>query len=757
MAGAASLTFNIIGRDQTQSAFRSAAAGAKKLGAGMKAGIAGAAMAIAGGGILSVGNDMIQIASDISESTSKVTTLLGDFSDGAIETAEVSAKAMGISKNEYLAAIGNMAAVDRAMGTNKAQAAKLAGEYVALSADLGSFNNASSAEVQEALTASLAGEYEMLKKYGIVVNDTTLAAEAQRIGMEKQGSTWDSAQKRQLSYNIIMRSTKAAQGDFARTSSGLANSTKIVQARFTDLKGVLGAKLLPAAVKVMGWLDKGIDIAYKLGGALRPLMAHIRAFTNSLRGNSDAGEGATGTMAKWSRAGKAVAAWIRNDLVPAVKTIAAWIKNDFVPAVKAVAGWLGRTLGPVIVAVAQNVRTHIIPAVQGLIAKFREAWPTISRVIQILGKVVEVVISRVAPVLVKLVGVYLSKVIATMGTVWSAVWKVVKVVIDVGEKVVAAGRKFWDFAQDVGGAVKRGYDAVREWIGKAVDKVKALPGDALRAVGDLGRTLYQKGIDLLQGFINGIKDKAREIPGMLKDVVVSPINAVLPGFLEIGSPSKLTRRWGRWTVEGFELGLKDRDKRVGTAMEKLTGRVAAAVDKLKAKVDSSKQIASDIRSSFADLADITTLETGPEAAKGFLAQLADRAVMAERFAKAVTALRRKGLDRRAIEDLTAAGVEGGLPAAEELLRGGIGQANTLMRRIHAAGGSLGAREAYARTGIAVDARGRAVVGTGRQRVAIDLNLSGASDDITAAIINAIRKQVRVSGGDVNVVLGTARR
>lgn len=757
MAGAASLTFNIIGNDQTKAAFSSAAAGAKKLGAGMKAGLAGAAMAIAGGGIMQVGNDMIQIASDISESTSKVTTLLGDFADGAMETAETSAKAMGISKNEYLAAIGNMAAVDRAMGTNKAQAAKLAGEYVALSADLGSFNNASSAEVQEALTASLSGEYEMLKKYGIVVNDTTLAAEAQRIGMEKHGSTWDSAQKRQLSYNIIMRSTKAAQGDFARTSGGLANSTKILQARFTDLKGEIGAKLLPVAVKVVGWLNTGLDVARKFGTWLAPATAAVSAFFRGLSGGGPASGQASGGLSKMFAAGKKVSTWIKTEFLPAAARFGTWIKTVAVPAVQTFAVRLGQILGPIIASVASTVRTHIIPAVAGLVGRFREAWPTISKVLSILGSLGKFIATKIVPIVLNLVGPILGKMIGIFGTVWSAVWKVVGVVIKVGETVISAGKKFWSFVTDIGGAVKQGYEAVQEWIGKAVDKVKALPGDVLSGLGDLGRTLWQKGIDLLTGMIDGIVEKAKDLPGIVKDKVVGAVTGAIKSGFGLFSPSRLFRQYGQWTIEGFELGVKDREKKVSAAMEKLTERVTAAVEKLKAKVESSKQIASDIRSSFADFANITNLDTGPEAAKGFLAQLADKAAQAERFAKAVTALRKKGLDRRAIEDLTAAGVEGGLPIAEELLKGGIGTANTLMARIRDAGGELGAREAYARTGIAVDARGRAVVSAGRQRVAVDLNINGASDEITAAIINAIRKQIRVSGGDVNVVLGTARR
>lgn len=753
MAGAASLAFNIIGHDKTKAAFSSAANGAKKLGAGMKAGIAGAAVALAGGGVLSLGNDMIQIASDVGESTSKVITLLGDMADGTLEFAETSAAVAGISKREYLAAVGNIAAVDVAMGTNKKEAAKLANEYVKLSADLGSFNNASSAEVQEALTASIAGEYEMLKRYGIVVNDVTLSQEAQRIGMKKVGSTWDSAQKRQLSYNIVMRSTKAAQGDFARTSGGLANQTKIVQARFEDLKGALGSKLLPAAVKVMGRLNKGIDIAYRLGGALSPLVRGVETFFKALGGGSELNE-FSGRLRTANNAGVRVSMWIRNDFLPAAKRFGAWVKTEAIPAVRDFAVKLGQILGPIIASVASTVRTHIIPAVERLIGRFKEAWPTIQRVLSILGNLAQFIATKIVPVVLNLVGPILGKMIDVMGTVWSIVWKVVGVVIKVGETVVRAGKRFWDFVTDVGSAVESAYNKVKEWIGKAVDKIKAMPGDVLNGLGDLTDDLVQKGKDVVQGFINGIKEKAKELPGVVADFMLSPVNKLLPEKLEIHSPSRLTRRYGQWVVEGFALGAKDRTKKVDDAMEAMTARVTKAVDRLKALSEKSRGIASDIKGSFADFGNVSSLETGPDAAKSFLAQLEDRASKAERFDKVVRALRKKGLDKRAIEDLTAAGVEGGLPIAEQLMSGGIGQTNALLKRIRAAGERLGNSEAYARTGMAVDAEGRAIIGRGKTRQVVDLKLSGDGTELVEAIVKALRKKIRASGGDVNVVLGT---
>ncbi len=302
-----SLLFNILANDRTAGGLNSASGRMNKF----KAATSVAAIGILGAATV-MGKQAISIASDTAESTSKVNTLLGKSAASALAFAETSATAFGMSKTEALGSVGSMAAVQVAMGATQKEAAKLSVEYTKLSADLGSFNNASSAEVQEALTASLSGEYEMLKKYGIVVNDTTLAAEAARIGMKKSGATWDSAQKKQLSYNIIMASTKAAQGDFARTSDGLANQTKIMSARMEDLQGKIGAKLLPAVVAVAGafnnlltWTEKNEGKTKMLAIAAGSLATAVVLTAVGIRAWAAACAVATAATNLWTFAKKA--------------------------------------------------------------------------------------------------------------------------------------------------------------------------------------------------------------------------------------------------------------------------------------------------------------------------------------------------------------------------------------------------------------------------------------------------------------------
>jgi TP901 family phage tail tape measure protein len=115
-------------------------------------------------------------------------------------------------------------------------------------------------------------------------------------------------------------------------------------------------------------------------------------------------------------------------------------------------------------------------------------------------------------------------------------------------------------------------NTVRSFITRAVDAVKAFPGKVARGLGNLGSRLYQAGRDLIQGFINGIKDMAGAAIGAAGDIAIGAVDKV-KGFLRIGSPSKVMAEIGNWTAEGFANGLKEMIPKVETAA-KITAEIA---------------------------------------------------------------------------------------------------------------------------------------------------------------------------------------
>ncbi len=242
--GAEQIKSKLLDVGRTGGGARDTLEGLAKIGrgaltAGMVAG--GAAIAVVGGLLAST----IGPASDLNETINKVGVVFGEQADSVLRFGENSATALGMSTNAALAAAGTYGNLFRAMGIGEATSAKMSTTLVQLAADLASFNNANPQEVLDALRSGLAGETEPLKRFGINLNEATLKAQALEMGLWDGKGTLDASARAQAAYALIMEQTSLAQGDFARTSGGLANQQRILAATLENLRAKVGTAFLP--------------------------------------------------------------------------------------------------------------------------------------------------------------------------------------------------------------------------------------------------------------------------------------------------------------------------------------------------------------------------------------------------------------------------------------------------------------------------------------------------------------------------------
>ena len=136
---------------------------------------------------------------------------------------------------------------------------------VKLAADLSSFNNISVEDSLNALRSGLSGETEPLKRFGIALNETTLKNKAFAMGFGEIKGVMDPAIKAQVTYALVMEQTTLAQGDYARTASGTANTMKTLTAKFQDAKVAIGNALMPAFRALLAVLDLLIPVLEAIG------------------------------------------------------------------------------------------------------------------------------------------------------------------------------------------------------------------------------------------------------------------------------------------------------------------------------------------------------------------------------------------------------------------------------------------------------------------------------------------------------------
>lgn len=255
----------------------------------------------------------IDAASDLNETLSKSQQIFGDASKAVEEFASNSAKQFGMSKQTAIDAAASFGVFGKSAGLTGKDLSTFSTDLVALSADLASFGNTTPEEAALALGAALRGEAEPIRRFGVLLDDATLRQEALSMGIIKTTKEALTPQEKVLAANAaILKQTADAQGDFARTSDGVANQQRILEATFKDLQTEIGQKLLPtfnAALTslndFLGDLDvedvmsfaKAIGVAatafgaFKLGSLIKDmggLTGILKATTGGVQGLSKA-------------------------------------------------------------------------------------------------------------------------------------------------------------------------------------------------------------------------------------------------------------------------------------------------------------------------------------------------------------------------------------------------------------------------------------------------------------------------------------
>lgn len=124
-------------------------------------------------------------------------------------------------------------------------------ELVGRAGDLASFKNISLDVANNGLAAIFTGQAQSLKKFGIVMTEANLEAYALANGFTKTYKEMTQAEQVMLRYQYVMEMTKNSAGDFANTSDGAANSTRVLQETLKETAAELGQELIPLVVPLI--------------------------------------------------------------------------------------------------------------------------------------------------------------------------------------------------------------------------------------------------------------------------------------------------------------------------------------------------------------------------------------------------------------------------------------------------------------------------------------------------------------------------
>jgi hypothetical protein len=203
------------------------------------------------GGVLSAGGSLVFLkkaadaASDLEETVSKVGFVFGKSGQIALDAADEMADRYGIVKREFLDAAASIGLVGKASGLTQREAAQLGVNMGKLAVDASSFYNVPLEEALMAFRSGLVGEAEPMRRFGVLLSEDALKAEALALGVAKGNQELTEAQKVRARVSLITKGLKDATGDLERTQDSLANRIRKLQGQFYNLIVTVGQALMP--------------------------------------------------------------------------------------------------------------------------------------------------------------------------------------------------------------------------------------------------------------------------------------------------------------------------------------------------------------------------------------------------------------------------------------------------------------------------------------------------------------------------------
>lgn len=526
--------------------------GAVSKAAGVGAGIGGAIGSFAGGAVSGAVDRVAEFAAgsvdafaELEDATAAAGVLFGDQVGKIASAAEQAASRVGLSKQQYIDASATIGTFGQSAGLQGKPLTDFTTKLADLSGDLASFKGTSTEQAVEAVGAALRGESEPIRAYGVLLDEATIKAEANRMGLVKAqvdhvkvasakaalgmaeqrlnkvmkdgkatdaerasaraavakaevsvkdavaGSTPELTKQQKLlaTQSAILRQTTNAQGDFARTSDSTANTQKRLAAESANAQAQLGQKLAPALtamrlvlLQVVTNLGAMIGFVQRNIDIIGPLAAVIGVATLALNAHAISTKVVAAATRAW-----AVVQGVLNAVMSANPLTLVIIAIVALVAAFVIAYRRSETFRAIVQSAMAGIRTaisnamNVARAVVGAVMAFIHG--------DVTGK--------------------MGQVRAVVGAVFGFVSSFIRTQLAAARQIIAGvlnvivGLFTGDFGRAKAGAISA--------LGGLLKYVSTVPRLILSGLGNLGGLLLDSGAKLIQGLADGIMGRIESV------------------------------------------------------------------------------------------------------------------------------------------------------------------------------------------------------------------------------------------------------
>lgn len=198
--------------------------------------------------------DFVDQAATYEEALNLFTVTMGEYAKEGMAWVEKFSNALFLDPTNVMQYMGAFNSLIKGLGVGAERSYIMSQNLTQLVYDLASFKNMSFEEAFLKIQSAISGEIEPLRNVGVALSQNTLQELANELGIKKRVSEMSEAEKAQLRYIQILRSTTEWQTDMGRTLITPANALRVLREQFTLLAKAVGQIFIPILMAALPYV-----------------------------------------------------------------------------------------------------------------------------------------------------------------------------------------------------------------------------------------------------------------------------------------------------------------------------------------------------------------------------------------------------------------------------------------------------------------------------------------------------------------------
>lgn len=206
----------------------------------------------------------------------------GTMTGEARAWADELSRAYNLNSSGLLQSLANVNNMAKGLDVSSKNAFEMSKNLTMLSVEMSRFFGITQEDALSRLQMSLAGMTRPLRELGIIIKEDTVQQFALTHGIIRQGEALTETQAAMVRYTILLDKTRFLHGTLGESSKNLNSLWSAWHARLEDVGESIGARLVPAATRILEIIIKMTNVLLDLIERFPNITTAIVAFTASM-------------------------------------------------------------------------------------------------------------------------------------------------------------------------------------------------------------------------------------------------------------------------------------------------------------------------------------------------------------------------------------------------------------------------------------------------------------------------------------------